>query len=179
MNTIILDRDGVINVDSDEYIKSADEWKAIPGSMEAIGRLYQNGYKIIVLSNQAGLARNKFNIEALNAIHSKMHNHLAQYGGVIEAIFFCPHHPDDDCDCRKPKPGLYKDVSKRLRIPMQGIPSVGDKLSDLQAAQAIGASPILVKTGYGQSVVDAGEVPDGVPVYDDLVTYVDDLLEKH
>ena len=103
MKLIILDRDGVINHDSDDFIKTADEWLPINGSLEAIARLYQGGYRIIVISNQSGLARGKFNIEALNAIHEKMHGLLARYGGVIEAIFFCPHGPDEDCECRKPK----------------------------------------------------------------------------
>lgn len=178
MKLIILDRDGVINHDSDEYIKSAEEWTAIPGSLEAIGKLNQQGFRIVVASNQAGLARGKFNIEDLNAIHKKMHVHLAQFGGIIEAIFFCPHGPDDGCECRKPKPGLLLDIAKRLRISLDGVIVVGDKLSDIQAASAAGASPTLVRTGYGQTLVDNNEVPEGVPVYENLSAFAKSLLSN-
>lgn len=178
MKLIILDRDGVINHDSDDFVKSAEEWQPIQGSLEAISRLYRGGYRIIVISNQSGLARGKFNIEALNAMHNKMHSLLAGYGGVIEAIFFCPHGPDDDCECRKPKPGLYLEIAKRLRIKLNNVFAIGDKLSDIQAAMAAGAKPVLVRTGYGQSVVDDGAVPEGVPVFDDLAAFVDRLLQR-
>ncbi len=178
MKLIVLDRDGVINHDSDEYIKSAEEWQAIPGSLEVIGKLYQNGYRIVVASNQAGLAHGKFNIDDLNATHKKMHTHLAQFGGIIEAIFFCPHGPDDGCACRKPKPGLFLDIAKRLRVKLEGVMAVGDKLSDMQAASVAGASPALVRTGYGQTVVDNNEVPEGVPVYEDLSAVAASLLSK-
>ena len=177
MKLIILDRDGVINHDSDDYIKSADEWHPISGSLEAIARLYLSGYRIIVISNQSGLARGTFNIEALNSIHDKMHRLLAGYGGVIEAIFFCPHSPDDGCGCRKPRPGLYLEVAKRLRIKLNNVSAVGDKLSDIQAATAGGAKPVLVRTGYGKLVEDGGTVPDGVPIFDDLAAVVDRLLQ--
>jgi D-glycero-D-manno-heptose 1,7-bisphosphate phosphatase len=178
MKLIILDRDGVINYDSDEYIKSVEEWRAIPGSLDAIARLYHAGYHVVVASNQAGIARGKFNIDTLNSIHQKMHTHLAQCGGVIGAIFFCPHGPDDGCECRKPKPGLLREVARRLNTPLDGVYAVGDKLSDLQAASAAGAVPILVKTGYGQSVVNKKEVPAGVEVYNDLAEFVDELLTR-
>ena len=177
MKLIILDRDGVINYDSDEYIKSAEEWQAIPGSLDAIARLHHAGYHVVVASNQAGIARGKFDIDALNSIHQKMHTHLAQYGGVINAVFFCPHGPDDNCDCRKPKPGLLLEVARRLRTTLKGVYAVGDKFSDLEAASAAGAIPVLVKTGYGQSVVNDHKVPDKVEVYDNLADFVDKLLE--
>lgn len=176
MKLIILDRDGVINQDSKDYIKSADEWRAIPGSPEAIARLTHNGYRIVVASNQAGLARGKLTIEALNTIHHKMHDQISRYGGVIEAVFFCPHGPDDGCGCRKPEPGLYNEIARRLHVNLQGVISIGDKLSDVEAARAAGASPVLVKTGNGQSIVDNNEQPDDVPVYDDLAAAVDDLI---
>jgi len=179
MKLIILDRDGVINHDSDEYVKSADEWQPIDGSLEAIARLYHNGYRIIVVTNQAGLSRGKFNIEALNAIHNKMHGLVLQYGGSIEAVFFCPHSPEDKCECRKPNPGLYLEAAKKLRVRLNNIYAVGDKLSDIQAALAAGASPVLVRTGYGQSEIDSGSVPDDVPVFDDLAAFVDYLLQDH
>ena len=178
MKLIMLDRDGVINHESDEYIKSKEEWRPIAGSLEAIARLYHSGYRIIVVSNQSGLARGKYTIEDLNAIHDKMHHLLAGYGGVIEAIFFCPHGPDDNCECRKPKPGLFLEVAQRLRIKLHKVYAVGDKVSDIQAAMAAGAKPVLVRTGYGQSALDGGAVPDGVPVFDDLADFVDWLLQR-
>ena len=178
MKLVILDRDGVINVDSRDYIKSEQEWQALPGSLDAIGRLHRSGYRIVVVTNQAGIARGKLNAETLAAIHQKMLAHLSQYGGVIEAIFFCPHAPEDNCNCRKPKPGLLKELARRLRIRLDGIPCVGDKLSDIEAARAAGAAPILVRTGYGQAHVDAGEVPADVPVYADLRAFADDLLAR-
>lgn len=176
MKLIILDRDGVINQDSDDYIKSTDEWQAIPGSLEAIARLTHNGYRIVVASNQSGLARGKLTIETLNAIHHKMHDQISRYGGVIEAVFFCPHGPDDGCSCRKPEPGLYNEIARRLHVSLEGVISIGDKLSDVEAARTAGASPVLVKTGKGQSIVDNNELPDDVPVYDDLAAAVDELI---
>jgi len=177
MKLIILDRDGVINYDSDEYIKSAEEWQPIPGSLDAIARLHHAGYHVVVASNQAGIARGKFDIDSLNDIHQKMHRLLGQYGGVINAVFFCPHGPDDNCECRKPKPGLLLEVAKRLRTTLEGVYTVGDKLTDLEAASAAGAIPVLVKTGYGRTIVNARKVPDGVEVYDNLAAFVDTLLE--
>jgi len=176
MKLILLDRDGVINHDSDDFIKSAQEWNAIPGSLEAIARLCHNGYHVIIVSNQPGLARKRFDIIALNEIHRKMLDHLAQYGGTIDAIFFCPHGPRQNCECRKPKPGLLKTISNRLRTSLVDVPFVGDKLSDIDAARAVGASPILVRTGKGQALVDADQVPKNVFVYDDLAAVADDLI---
>ena len=176
MKLIILDRDGVINHDSDDYIKSENEWEAIPGSLEAIARLNRDGYRVVVATNQAGLARGKFNLNALNSIHGKMHTHLSQYGGHIEAIFFCPHGPDENCACRKPEPGLFHEISRRLRLPLYKTIVVGDKLSDMQAALAAKAKPVLVKTGYGQTLLDTGKLPDGIAVFDDLASVADSLI---
>ena len=176
MKHIILDRDGVINQDSKDYIKSAEEWQAIPGSLQAIARLCQNGYRVVVASNQAGLARNKLTIVDLGEIHRKMLDHLSQYGGTIDAFFFCPHDPKKGCDCRKPKTGLLDQISERLHIPLTDVPMVGDKLSDIEAALAAGAIPILVKTGYGQDTIDSGQLPAGIPVYADLADVVEHLL---
>ncbi|MBI2993761.1 MAG: D-glycero-beta-D-manno-heptose 1,7-bisphosphate 7-phosphatase [Gammaproteobacteria bacterium] len=178
MKLVVLDRDGVINVDSRDYVKSEQEWQALPGSLDAIGRLYRSGYRIVVVTNQAGIAHGKLNAEILAAIHQKMLAHLSQYGGVIEAIFFCPHAPEDHCNCRKPKPGLLRELSRRLRVRLHGVPCIGDKLSDIEAALAVGASPILVRTGHGQAIVDAGEVPHGVPVYANLRAAVDAILSQ-
>lgn len=177
MALIILDRDGVINHDSDEYIKSPDEWNAIPGSLEAIARLTQSDYRVVIVTNQSGLARKKFDIETLNAIHQKMFNHLAQFGGTIEAIFFCPHGPKQGCKCRKPRTGLFDDIADRLRVPLTNVPCVGDSLTDIEAAQAVNATPILVRTGKGQALIDEEKVPEGVLVFDDLAAVVDSLVK--
>ena len=178
MRTIILDRDGVINEDSADYIKSAEEWIPIAGSLQAIAKLCHNGYRVIIASNQSGLAIHKFEISALNEIHQKMQNHLAQYGGHIDAIFFCPHEPKQDCECRKPKPGLLLDIAKRLHITLADVPVVGDKPADIQAALTAGARPILVRTGQGQMAINSGQVPEGVPVYDNLAAVADALIQN-
>jgi len=176
MKLVILDRDGVINEDSDDYIKSASEWKAIPGSLEAIAQLCHSGYQVVIASNQSGLARKKFDIMALNEIHRKMANHLLQFGGSIDAIFFCPHGPRQGCECRKPKPGLLLKIAERLRISLNTVPVVGDKLSDIEAAKSAGARPVLVRTGYGQTLIDSSKLPEDVPVFDDLAAFADDLI---
>jgi len=176
MKLIMLDRDGVINQDSKDYIKCVDEWQAIPGSLQAIAHLCQNGYRVIVVSNQAGLARKKLDIVNLIEINGKLLDHLSQYGGTIDAFFFCPHAPKNDCDCRKPKTGLLDQISKCLHIPLTDVPLVGDKLSDIEAALAAGAKPILVKTGHGQATIDSGKVPDEIPVFANLAEFVEHLL---
>ena len=174
---IILDRDGVINHDSDEYIKSENEWEALPGSLNAIARLNRAGFRIVVATNQSGLARGKFDIAALNAIHRKMHTHLTQYGGKVDAVFFCPHAPDENCSCRKPKTGLFDEISRRLRVPLYKTTFVGDKLSDINAALAVKSNPVLVKTGYGQTLIDSGKLPENTPVFNDLASFADSILE--
>lgn len=176
MPLIILDRDGVINEDSDDYIKSPEEWHAIDGSLEAIAKLAQNGFQIVIATNQSGIGRKLFTVETLNAIHMKMNSHLAQYGGSIDAIFLCPHRPRDNCNCRKPKPGLYNDISDRLRISLNKVFCIGDKMTDVKAIQSAGGKPILVRTGKGQTEIDQGLVPDGIPVYDNLATFVNEKL---
>lgn len=178
---VVLDRDGVINQDSDDYIKTEEEWIPIPGSLEAIARLNHAGYRIIVATNQSGLGRGYFAIDALNAIHHKMQQELSTLGAQIEAIFFCPHAPDADCRCRcrcrKPLPGLFEDIAERLRIDMVEIPMIGDSFRDIQAATTVGASPSLVLTGKGQSAVkEHMDDLTGIPIYKDLSTAVDALL---
>lgn len=177
MKLIILDRDGVINQDSDEYIKSVDEWEPIPGSLAAMGRLCQAGYTLAVLTNQSGITRGLFDLETLHAMHKKMDRLLEQYGGHVSAIFFCPHGPDGDCNCRKPRAGMYQDLASRFQCDLSGIPSIGDSLRDVQAAVSVGASPILVRTGKGERTLasEAEELRD-VPVYDDLSDVVDAIL---
>ena len=176
MKLIILDRDGVINFDSDAYIKSPDEWKPIPGSLEAIARLNQAGYHVVVATNQSGIGRGLFEMATLNTIHDKMHRALAAVGGRVDAVFFCPHAQDADCDCRKPKPGLFEEIASRLNVSMAGVPSVGDALRDLQATVAVGGRPILVLTGKGRKTQAAGALPEGTLVYADLAEAVKHLI---
>ena len=176
MKLIILDRDGVINEDSDDYIKSPDEWIPIAGSLEALGKLSQNGFKVIIITNQSGIGRKIFSIEMLNAIHKKMCINLAQYGGVIDGIFFCPCAPEENCNCRKPKSGLYNEVSDRLQISLENVFCVGDKITDIQAAQNAGARPILVKTGKEND--DSGNIPKNIPIYDDLLSFVNKIITE-
>ena len=168
MKLIILDRDGVINVDSDQFIKSPDEWKPIPGALEAIARLNQWGWRVVVASNQSGVGRGLFGMDTLNAINDKMVRSLAQVGGRLDAIFFCPHAADSTCDCRKPKPGLLLQIAERFNVDLAGVPVVGDSLRDLQAAVAAGAKPYLVLTGKGEITRASPDLPAGTLIYPDL-----------
>lgn len=176
MKLIILDRDGVINQDSDDYIRSPEEWVAIPGSLDAIARLNQAGYQIVVCTNQSGLARGYFNIETLQAIHAKMLKQLAQHGGYIEAIFYCPHGPDEHCDCRKPKPGMLIEAGQRLKANLQETIMVGDTERDIQAAQAAGAQGVLVRTGKGEWTEK--KLKTAVNVYADLAEFSKQLISR-
>jgi len=177
MSLFILDRDGVINHDSDDFIKNPAEWEPIEGSLEAIARLNYAGYRVVVITNQSGIARGLFDVETLNRIHSKMRRMLAQVGGKIEAIMFCPHGPEDDCQCRKPQNGSFVDLAHRLRVNLENVPAVGDSLRDIQAAMLSQARPILVKTGKGERTLSAG-IPDGVEVYEVLASVATALLER-
>lgn len=150
---MILDRDGVINVDSDAYIKSADEWLPISGSLEAIALLNHHGFKVVVITNQSGIARGLFDLSALSAMHAKMQQLLSAVGGQIEAIYYCPHGPEDNCQCRKPKPGLFQQFGQDYQISLDGVYAVGDSYRDLEAAISAGARPLLVKTGKGLSTL--------------------------
>lgn len=173
---IILDRDGVINEDSDEFIKSPEEFIPIEGSCQAIVRLKQSNYNVVIATNQSGLGRGLFDIEMLNKIHLKMHLELASMGVNLDGIFFCPHHPDENCDCRKPKPGLFYDISQRFKIDLESAIAVGDSLRDIQAAKIAGALPVLVKTGKGSKTARKKSSLVGVPVYKNLAAVVDDIL---
>jgi len=168
MKLVILDRDGVINHDSDQYIKSPDEWKPIPGSLAAIARLNQAGYRVVVASNQSGIGRGLFETDTLMAIHDKMLKALAQAGGRIDAIFFCPHTNADNCDCRKPKPGMFREIAARFNAELAGVPAIGDSLRDLQVAATVGAQPMLVLTGKGRKTVDDPALPPDTLVFPDL-----------
>jgi D-glycero-D-manno-heptose 1,7-bisphosphate phosphatase len=169
---VVLDRDGVINVDSDRYIKSPDEWVAIPGSLGAIARLHAHGFGIVVVSNQSGIGRGLFSEATLAAIHSKMRAAIEGAGGAIDGIYYCPHRPDEGCRCRKPSPGLLEQIETDFGCSLENTPFIGDKLTDVEAAVAVGARPILVSTGDGAGA--AAEVAgrtlgrDRVEVYADL-----------
>jgi len=168
MKLIVLDRDGVINVDSDQFIKSPDEWKPIPGSLEAIARLNESGWRVVVASNQSGVGRGLFDMDTLNAINEKMTKAIAQAGGRLDAIFFCPHPADSTCDCRKPKPGMFLQIAERFNVDMRGVPVVGDSLRDLQAGVAVGCQPYLVFTGKGAKTQADPALPEGTVVFPDL-----------
>jgi D-glycero-D-manno-heptose 1,7-bisphosphate phosphatase len=172
---VVLDRDGTINHDSDQYIKSPAEWQPIKGSVEAIARLTQAGWRVVVATNQSGLARGLFDMATLNAIHDAMHRAVQQAGGRIDAIFFCPHTDDAGCDCRKPKPGMLLEIARRLNVDLEGVPVVGDSLRDLQAAAAAGAQPVLVLTGKGRKTREAGGLPRGTAVHSDLAAFAAQL----
>jgi D-glycero-D-manno-heptose 1,7-bisphosphate phosphatase len=176
MQLIILDRDGVINEDSDEFIKSPTEWNPIRGSLEAIARLHRAGWRVVIATNQSGIARKLFDLDTLARIHETMHRQVIETGGLIDAVFFCPHGPDDGCSCRKPQPGMFHDIATRLRIDLQGVPAIGDSLRDIQAAHAAGATPLLVKTGKGFGTVSQPDFDPSVPVFNDLYGAVNHLL---
>ena len=168
MKLVILDRDGVINADSDRFIKSPEEWHAIPGSLEAIATLNQNGYRVVIATNQSGIGRGLLDMAAFNAINDKLTSQLAQAGGRIDAIFYCPHAADTHCKCRKPLPGMLHEIGRRFNSDLKDLPAIGDSLRDLQAAHAVGALPILVKTGKGKLTLEEGELPEPTIVFDDL-----------
>lgn len=164
---VLLDRDGVINEDSDLYIKSAREWKPIQGSLEAIALLNKNGYKTVVITNQSGLYRGYFGFADLEKIHIKMRQLVKEKGGKIDAIYFCPHGPDEGCTCRKPKPGLFEKFSNDKNVRLENVPFVGDTLSDIEAGRTVGAKPLLVKTGKGKKTLL--ENPNlNIPVFENL-----------
>lgn len=176
MKLIILDRDGVINFDSDAYIKSPQEWVAIPGSLQAIARLNQHGYRVAVATNQAGISRGLFDMKTLCAIHQKLHQSAQAVGARIDAIFYCPHAPDAHCDCRKPNPGMLLSIGQRFEVSLHNLPVVGDSLRDLQAAAQVGAAPYLVRTGNGEQTLAKSNLPPGTKIFDDLSNLVDRLL---
>ena len=176
MKLIILDRDGVINFDSDQFIKSPEEWKPIPGSLEAIARLNQADYRVVVATNQSGIGRGLFDMSMLNVIHDKMHKACALTGARIDAVFLCPHTADSNCHCRKPKAGMLEEIAARYNVNLAGVPVVGDSLRDLQCAAAVDAQPILVLTGKGIKTQAQGGLPTGTQVFNDLAAVVSDLV---
>jgi D-glycero-D-manno-heptose 1,7-bisphosphate phosphatase len=176
---IILDRDGVINYDSDDYIKSPDEWAAIPGSLEAIAQLNRAGFYVLIVTNQSGIARGYYDLETLDHIHEKLTNELAAVGGHIEEIYFCPHHPSDHCQCRKPAPGMLHKIRDQYETDFKDVFFVGDSITDVQVALNVGCKPILVLTGKGERTIAKNpELSNHVPTFADLAAAVHFILQK-
>jgi D-glycero-D-manno-heptose 1,7-bisphosphate phosphatase len=175
---IVLDRDGVINHDSDQFIKSPEEWRPIPGSLEAIARLHHAGFRIVVATNQSGVGRGLYDMATLNAIHEKMHKAIGQVGGRLDAVFFCPHTADSRCECRKPRTGMLLEIGRRFNVDLSGVPCVGDGLRDLQAADAVGAHPMLVLTGKGEKTLRDGGFPKNTVIFPDLAFAASALLSN-
>lgn len=176
MKLIILDRDGVINFDSDQFIKNPTEWRPIPGSLEAIARLNQAGYRVVVATNQSGIGRGLFDMPTLNAIHDKMHKACALVGARIDAIFFCPHTAESNCHCRKPESGMLEEIADRFNTDLTDVPVIGDSRRDLVPAAKMGAQPFLVLTGKGERTLAAGDLPEGTRIFPDLAAAVASLL---
>ncbi|HEY9068216.1 MAG TPA: D-glycero-beta-D-manno-heptose 1,7-bisphosphate 7-phosphatase [Burkholderiaceae bacterium] len=183
MKLVILDRDGTINEDRDDYVKSPEEWVPIPGALEAIARLNHAGWHTVVATNQSGLGRGTFDMATLNAMHTKMNQLLAKQGGRIDAVFFCPHAPDESCTCRKPLPGLFEQIGERFGMSLRDVPVVGDTLRDLQAGVSVGCRPHLVRTGKGARLDEAqlaalcAQVP-GTVVHADLAAFAEYLVQR-
>ncbi len=177
MKLIILDRDGVINYDSDAFIKTPDEWKPIPGSIEAIAHLTQAGYRVVIATNQSGISRGLLDMVTLNAINDKMCKAVNQAGGRIDAMFFCPHASTDKCNCRKPATGMFEEISDRFGLELNGVPAIGDSFRDLQAAAKVGALPILVLTGKGKKTRAKGGLPENTRIFSNLSAAVDALTQ--
>jgi D-glycero-D-manno-heptose 1,7-bisphosphate phosphatase len=177
MKIVILDRDGVINQDSVHYIKAPNEWIPIPDSLEAIARLNQHGFNVIIATNQSGIGRGLFDIETMNAVNSKMLDLLAQVGGHIDAIFYCPHTEDANCKCRKPKSGMLEEISIRYGVSLKNVPAIGDASRDLEAYNSIGAQPILVKTGKGEETFEANAYPKKTWIFNNLSEVVDRIIK--
>lgn|SRR5690554_1346680 len=176
---VILDRDGVINHDSDAYIKSLDEWIPYPSAIEAISRLSRNGWTVAIATNQSGVARGYYDVATLDAMHAELERQVTSAGGEIAHIAYCPHGPDDNCRCRKPLPGLLEDIRQRLQLAtLEGSWMVGDSLRDLQAGAAVGCRQVLVRTGKGEATEANGEELENAMIFNDLAAFVDWLLAQ-
>jgi D-glycero-D-manno-heptose 1,7-bisphosphate phosphatase len=176
MKLVILDRDGVINKDSVHFIKNPSEWQPIAGSLEAIALLNQHGFRVVVATNQSGIARGLFDMVTLSSIHDKMQKALAQVGGRVDAMFYCPHSADDQCDCRKPKTGMIEEIGRRFSVDLKEVFGVGDAMRDLQAFSNAGCKPILVKTGKGEETLAKGGLPLHTVVVVDLAAAVQYII---
>ncbi|SHN31163.1 D-glycero-D-manno-heptose 1,7-bisphosphate phosphatase [Pseudomonas asturiensis] len=175
LKLLILDRDGVINHDSDAYIKSVEEWIPIPGSIQAIAALSRAGWTVAVATNQSGIARGYYDLATLDAMHARLRELVAEEGGEVGLIVYCPHGPDEGCDCRKPRPGMLQTIARHYATDLEGLWFVGDSKGDLQAALAVDCQPVLVKTGKGQKTL-AGDVPNSTLVFDDLAAVAAELI---
>lgn len=175
MKLIILDRDGVINEDSDAYIKSVEEWVPIPGSIEAIARMSKAGWAVAVATNQSGIARGYYSLATLEAMHAHLRALVERLGGELGQVIYCPHGPTEACECRKPRPGMLKAIAQHYGVPLDGVWFVGDSASDLAAAAAAGAQPVLVNTGKGQKTA-AGVLPNGTLEFNNLAAVAEALL---
>jgi D-glycero-D-manno-heptose 1,7-bisphosphate phosphatase len=181
MKLIILDRDGTLNAPRDDFVTSPTDWEPLPGALEAVARLNQAGWRVVIASNQSGLGRGLLDMASLNAIHTKMNKALAAVGGRVEAVFLCPHTPDDACHCRKPSPGLFEQIAERFGLSLQGVPAAGDSVRDAVAAAAVGCEPHLLLTGNSEACRD-GPLPPGLPpatqVHRDLAAFADAILAR-
>ncbi|MBD9457908.1 MULTISPECIES: D-glycero-beta-D-manno-heptose 1,7-bisphosphate 7-phosphatase [Pseudomonas] len=177
LKLLILDRDGVINYDSDAYIKSVAEWIPLPGSIEAIAQLSKAGWTVAIATNQSGIARGYYDIATLDAMHARLRTLVAEQGGEVGLVVYCPHGPDEGCDCRKPKPGMLKIIAEHYKVPLAGIWFVGDSLGDLEAAKAVDSQPVLVKTGKGEKT-QAKNLPVGTLIFDDLAAVAAELINN-
>ena len=177
---IILDRDGVINQDRDDFVKSVDEWIPIDGSMDAIAFLTEAGYTVAVATNQSGIGRKYFTLQDLTEMHAKMHRLALQAGGVIDGIWFCPHLADDNCNCRKPKPGMIQDILNRFQAQAADTWLVGDSLRDLQAMDAVGGKSALVLTGKGKKTLQEKEeeLPENTQIFDNLLAFAQYITQE-
>ncbi|MEW6694689.1 D-glycero-beta-D-manno-heptose-1,7-bisphosphate 7-phosphatase [Tepidimonas thermarum] len=181
LKLVVIDRDGTLNRDPEDFLHGPQDWQPLPGALEAVARLNQAGWRVVIASNQSGLGRGLFDVETLNAVHARMHKALAQAGGRIEAVFFCPHAPEDACDCRKPAPGLLLQIAQRYGVPPSQLVVVGDSVRDVGAGVAAGCDTHLVLTG--QSAVHRNgtrppDLPPGVTVHDDLLAFADALIAR-
>lgn len=182
MKLVILDRNGSVNLHRDDFVKSEIEWTPLPGALEAIARLNHAGWHVVIATNQSGLGRGLFDVATLNAMHAKMHKMLAAVGGRVDAVFYCPHSPDEDCACRKPRPGLFLQIAERYGIDLADVPTAGDSLRDVQAGAAAGCEPHLLLTGTGAALRDVHPLPPEYPaatrVHADLPAFVEFLLAR-
>jgi D-glycero-D-manno-heptose 1,7-bisphosphate phosphatase len=180
MKLVILDRNGSVNLHREDFVKSEIEWTPLPGALEAIARLNHAGWHVVIASNQSGLGRGLFDVATLNAMHAKMHKMLAAVGGRVDAVFYCPHSPDEDCACRKPRPGLFLQIAERYGIDLADVPTAGDSLRDMQAGAAAGCEPHLLLTGASLHDVRPlpPEYPAGTRVHADLSAFAEFLLAR-
>ncbi|WLH76557.1 D-glycero-beta-D-manno-heptose 1,7-bisphosphate 7-phosphatase [Pseudomonas fluorescens] len=177
LKLLILDRDGVINYDSDAYIKSVAEWIPLPGSIEAIAQLSKAGWTVAIATNQSGIARGYYDIATLDAMHARLRSLVTAQGGEVGLVVYCPHGPDEGCECRKPKPGMLKTIAEHYNVPLAGLWFVGDSLGDLEAAKAVDSQPVLVKTGKGEKT-QAKNLPVGTLIFDDLAAVAAELINN-